>query len=204
MKLYLAPVAPNPTRVKTYVAEKGLLANAEIEAISVSMLEGEQRSPQHLARNPSGTLPVLELNDGSFITESLTIMQYLEALYPEPPMIGVDTRSHFRTLEMERKIELGVTNRLVRWVHATNSPLGLPKNKGIEESENRNLPNGLQFTNDLIGANEFVLGDTPTIADCTLFGGLFFAEFFAWQIPAEYSNLLRWYEAFKKRPSAQL
>jgi glutathione S-transferase len=204
MKFYYAPVAPNPTRVKTYLAEKGLLASAEIELVAVSLLEGEQRSPQHLARNPGGTLPVLELDDGSFITESLTIMQYLEALYPEPPMIGGDTRSHFRTLEMERKIELGVANRLVNWVHATNSPLGLAKNPGIEESENRNLPSGLKFSDQLIGGHEFVLGDSPTIADCTLFGGLFFAEFFGWQIPEEYANLLRWYEAFKKRPSTQL
>lgn len=204
MKLYIAPVAPNPTRVKTFVMEKDLVRSGQVEVVQISLLDGEHRSPEHLARNPAGTLPVLELDDGAFITESLTIMQYLDELFPEVPMIGTDLLSKTRALEAERKIEFAVFYRLVRLVHATNSPLGLPKNPGIEESENRNLPNGLARVDGLLKGSEFVMGDYPSIADCTLFAGLFFAEFFSWNLTADYPNLIRWYEDFKQRPSAQL
>jgi glutathione S-transferase len=200
MKLYVAPVAPNPNRVRTYVLEKGL----EIELVNVSLMDGEHRSEQHLERNPAGTLPVLELDDGSFITESLSIIQYLEETFPEPTMTGLSTVDKIRAFELERKIEFGVFFRIVRLVHATNSPLGLPNNSGIAESENLNLPRGLERADALLKDNEFLMGDAPTIADCTLFAGLFFGEFFSWNVPEQYVNLIRWYESFKQRPSAQL
>ena len=200
MKLYVAPVTPNPNKVRTYVLEKGL----DIELINLSLMDGDHQSAQHLERNPAGTLPVLELIDGSFISESLTIMQYLEEVFPTPTMTGLSPVEKVRAFELERKIEFGVFYRIVRLIHATNSPLGLPNNSGIEESENRNLPLGLERADALLKDNEFLMGGSPTIADCTLFAGLFFGEFFSWNVPAEYPNLIRWYEAFKQRPSAQL
>lgn len=200
MKLYYSFVAPNPTRVRTYVREKGI----ELEMVLVDLTKGEHRLDAHLARNPAGTLPVLELDSGDYLTESLTIMEYLEALYPEPPMLGTDLMSRTRILEAERKIEINVTMRIIRLIHATNSPLGLPRNEGIAESERRNLPNGLGQVNDWLEGKSFVMGDQPTIADCTLFGGCFFGEFFSWKIPDEYPNLQRWYAEFKTRPSAAL
>ena len=204
MKLYIAPVAPNPTRVKTFVLEKGLVETGDVELVPISLFDGEHRSDIHLKRNPAGTIPVLELDDGSFINESLSIMQYLEEQFPEPCMTGRTTIEKVRAYEAERKIEFSVFFRIVRLVHATNSPLGLPKNPGIEESETKNLPNGLGRTNLQLQQNEFVMGDAPTIADCTLFAGLFFGEFFSWSVPDEYPHIIRWYEAFKQRPSAQL
>lgn len=204
MKLYVAPVAPNPTRVKVYAMEKGLIENGALELVPVSLLDGEHQSDQHLSRNPAGTLPVLELDDGSFIAESLSIMQYLEERFPEPSMTGDGLIQKIRAYEAERKIEFSVFMRLVRLIHATNSPLGLPPNPGIEESENRMLPSGLGRTNDLLADNKFLLGDSVSIADCTLFAGLFFSEFFSWNLPEKYSHIIRWYEAFKLRPSAQL
>jgi glutathione S-transferase len=208
LKFYFSPVAPNPTRVRTYLREKGLIDSAtrpdQIEQVTVSLGDGEHKSEQHLARNPSATLPVLELDDGTYISESLTIMQYVEELYPQPVMIGETTLQRALTLQAERKVEMDVLVRLVRLIHATNSPLGLPSNPGIAESERQRLPNGLARTDLMLTDREFLMGDKPSIADCTLFGGLFFAEFFSWQLPQEYGNITRWYDAFKLRPSAQL
>ena len=85
MKLYYFPVAPNPTRVRIYLAEKG----TEVEQVLVDLRKGEQSSrSEHLERNPFGNLPVLELDDGRFLTESLAIMELFEELYPDPPMLG--------------------------------------------------------------------------------------------------------------------
>ncbi len=82
MKLYYFPIAPNPTKVRVYLAEKGL----ELPTERVSLPEGAQRSPDFLAKNPMGKLPVLELDDGSFVNDSNAIIEYLEEVHPEPSL----------------------------------------------------------------------------------------------------------------------
>ncbi len=88
MKIYVFPVAPNPTKVRLYLAEKAA-GGGEIglTEVMVNLLEGEQRTSEHRSRNPMGKLPVLELDDGTHLTESLAIIEYLEERYPDPPMI---------------------------------------------------------------------------------------------------------------------
>ena len=149
MKLYHFPIAPNPAKVLAYVREKGL-DELELELELVDFLKGEQNSPAHLARSPRGTVPVLELDDGTCLTESLPIMEYLEEAFPEPPMIGSSPVERAQVRARERYIELNITNRLVRLVHATNSPLGLPPNPGLAESERKNLPGSLAYVDELV------------------------------------------------------
>ena len=200
MKFYYFPVAPNPTRVRTYIGEKGI----SLEMIQVNLREGEQNQAQHLARNPRAKLPVLELDDGTCITESLPIIEYLEELHPEPPMIGGNALERVRTRELERMAEMNVLLPMGRLVHATNSPVGLPANPAVAAVEEAKLPAGMGLFNDILAGQPFVGGARPSIADCTLFAGLFFGEFFGVSIAAEHSDLLRWYSDFKERPSAQL
>ncbi len=197
MKLYHFPPAPNPAKVLFYVKEKGI---ADIELEMVNFLDGEQREPEHLARSPRGTVPVLELDDGTVLTESLPIIEYLEELYPEPVMIGSTPLERAQVRARERYIELNVTNRLVRLVHATNSPIGLPQNPGLAESERSNLPGSLTYVNELVGGGPFVMGAQPTIADCTLLAGYNFARFGGLEILDDgYPNLDRWFETFAMR-----
>lgn len=197
MKLYYFPVAPNPTKVRTYMREKGI----EIEEVKVDFGKGEQKSPEHLARNPLGTLPVLELDEGQCITESLPIMEYLEELYPEPVMIGADPVSRMHIRAYERQVETTVLNRIGRLVHATNSPLGWPPNPAVAEPEQHALPGALELIDQRIGNNPFAAGNTPTIVDCTLFAALYFGEHFDITIPDNCTNIARWYTDFKQRPS---
>jgi glutathione S-transferase len=199
VKLYTFVIAPNPTKVRVYLAEKGI----EIEQVSVNLPQGEQRSPEHLARNPLARLPVLELDDGSRLTESLAIIEYLEELHPEPPMIGRSPLERARVRELERIAELDVLMRVARIVHATRSPLGLPPNPALAEVERARLPQVLGVLEARIGDAPFVAGDRPTIADCSLFAAFRFANFGGVEIDPACARLHAWYARFSERPSAR-
>jgi glutathione S-transferase len=195
MKFYTFPPAPNPARVGFYLREKGI----DLETVLVDFTKGEQNTPEHLARNPAGTAPVLELDDGSYLTESLAIIEYLEELFPDPPMIGADPLSRARTREAERDIEFAVMLRIIRYVHAHKSPLGLPPNPAVAEQELNRLPNGLKRVEARLEGNEFVMGAAPSIADCTLLAALNFGRFADLEPGAEYPNMGAWYERYALR-----
>lgn len=198
MKLYCFPVAPNPTKVRVYLAEKGI----EIPEVLVSLPKGEQRLPEHLARNPLGALPVLELDDGSHLTQSLAIIEYLEERFPEPPMIGREPLERARVRELERLIDLHILLPIARVIHATNSPLGLPPSPEIAKAASDSLPRPLAHLDSLLAERPFVAGDAPSIADCTLYATFFFAGFGKVAIDEQYAALHRWRKDFAARPSA--
>lgn len=201
MILYTFPPAPNPRKLAVYLGEKGLT----LPTVRVDLLANEQRSPAFLQINPRGTVPVLELDDGTRITESLPIIEYLEEIHPEPPLIGRSARERARVREAERMIDVGVLVRVARLVHARRSPLpGVTGNPETARQEAERLPAILQMVDELIGEQRFVMGDRPTIADCTLFAGLAFGELFDLPVDSRCGRLHRWYGAFKERPSAAL
>jgi glutathione S-transferase len=194
MKLYTFPPAPNPSRVQFYLKEKGI----ELEQVLVDFFKGEQSAPEHLARNPAGVVPVLELDDGTCLNESLAIIEYLEELNPEPPMIGTDPLSRAQTRAVERDIEINVLLRVIRYVHAKKSPLGQPPNPVIAEHELARLPGGLGRIDRRLEGSEFVMGAQPSIADCTLLAALNFGRFADLPL-AGYANVQRWFERFALR-----
>lgn len=205
MKLYFFPVAPNPTKVRLYVAEKRA-AGGTLEVVEevVNLPEGEHKKPAHLSRNPLGRLPVLELQDGSYLTESLPIIEYLEETTPEPPMIGRTALERARVRELERLADLGVLVPIARIVHATKSPLGFPPSPEVAAVFRRALPEALRILDDrLSDGRPFVAGERPTIADCTLAAGLQFARFGGVAIDSAFSHLLRWDAAYRSRKPAK-
>jgi glutathione S-transferase len=204
VKLYTFPAAPNPRRLNLYLAEKGLRVPAEL----VSIPQGETRAPAFLAKNPLGGLPVLELDDGTLLTESLAIIEYLEELHPEPPMIGTTPLERARVRALERVCELGVLARVGRVVHHTRSPIpGFVSVPAVAEQARaelfqKELPGPLAFLDLALEGRPFVAGDAPTIADCTLFAALEFGRFFGVDPLPAFANLTRWHTAFLARPSA--
>ena len=103
MKIYDFAFAPNPRRLRIFVAEKGL----KIPTEQVDIFSGQNRTPEMLAKNPAGGLPVIELDDGTHMAESVAICRYLEGLHPEPNLMGKDIREQ-STIEMwNRRVELG-------------------------------------------------------------------------------------------------
>ena len=127
MKLYMVPLAPNPTKVMLYIAERAELGvELPIEQIVVNTVKGRHKEPEHLARNPFGTVPTLELDDGSYLVESLAIIEYLEDAYPDNNLLGDDPLTRARARDVERVIDLRVARQMGGYAHATNSPLGKP------------------------------------------------------------------------------
>ena len=205
MKLYVFPIAPNPTKVRLYLAEKTAGgAMIDLPQVTVNLREGEQRGPAHLARNPIGKLPVLELEDGSYLIESLAIIEYLEECYPDPPMIGRTALERARVRELERIAELGVLLPVGRIVHATNSPLGFAPNPGVAAHFRSVLPDALRVLDErLSDGRPFVSGDRPSIADCTLAAAFQFARFGGVEIDPEFQNLAQWNARYREHPVAK-
>lgn len=205
MKLFYFPIAPNPTRVRLYLAEKAAGGTAiELEQRLVDLRSGEQREPEHRARNPLGKLPVLELPDGSFLTESLAIIEYLEELHPEPPMIGRTPEARARVRELERVAELAVLQPIGRIIHGTKSPLGLPPAPEVAAHARAALPDGLAVLEArLSDGRPFLAGESVSIADCTLAAGLQFARFAGVELPGELPQLMRWDRAYRERAPAR-
>lgn len=205
MKLYVFPVAPNPTKLRLYVAEK-LAGGAKLDLAEqvVDLRSGEQKSAEHRARSAFGRLPVLELDDGSFLTESLAIIEYLEELEPEPPMIGRTPLERARVRELERTAELGVMGPIARIVHATKSPLGLPPVPEIAAAARVALDEALRVLDaKLEDGRPFVAGDRPTVADCTLAAALQFGRFGGVTLDPELASLLRWDRSYRERDPAK-
>ena len=201
MKLYDFIGAPNPRKVRVYLAEKGI----EVPLEQVNIMSGENRTPEFLKKNPLGGLPVLELDNGSHLSESLAIMEYFEELHPTPPMIGTSPHDRARVRELERIAELGVLNRIATIFQNTHPFMAGRIKQSADAADNARtqLAANLKVLDAKIGAQRFVAGARPTIADCTLLAALEFAQFAQVNIDPAYANVARWYADFKQRPSAQ-
>lgn len=202
MRLYFFPVAPNPTRVLLYLSLKEAAGTAiPLERVRVDLRKGEQKSPEHLARNPFGRLPVLELDDGTCLTESRAIMGYLEELYPEPNLIGASPKERAQVMEVERVAEQGVLYAAARIVHAKASPLGLPANPAVVEFYEPRLARTLEVLEAWMSdGRPFLAGTGPTVADCTMLAGLNFGRLAKLSLDPSLQRLCAWERSFRQRP----
>ncbi|MBY0402170.1 glutathione S-transferase family protein [Myxococcota bacterium] len=204
MKLYVFPVAPNPTKVRLYLEEKAAAGfRVPLEQVTINLIEKAQRSPEHLARNPFGTLPVLETESGRFLIESLPIIDHLEELFPVPSMFGPDPESRAIARQLERIADIGVLIPVARIVHATDSPVGQPPNPAVSAYYRERLPRSLDYLEDLLGdGRPFLAGDRVTVGDCTLAAGLQFGRFRKREFLEGYPRLSVWDERYRARPAA--
>ena len=199
MKIYDFGGAPNPKKLRIYLAEKGIKVPVE----QVNIVTGETRTPEFLKKNPLGGLPVLELDDGSHLTESLAIMEYFEELHPNPPMIGTTPLERARVRALERIAEIGVLLRVAAIFQNTHPFMAsrIKQSSDAAETARTQLGASLNVLDQKM-SGQFVAGSRPTIADCTLFAALEFAEFAQVPIDPGCANVARWHAAFRERPSA--
>jgi glutathione S-transferase len=201
MKIHDFVGAPNPKKLRVYLAEKGLKVPVE----PVDIVSGQNRQPEFLKKNPLGGLPVLELDDGTCLPESLAIIEYFEELHPNPPMIGSSPLERARVRALERIAELGVLSSVAVIFQNTHPFMAgrLKQSPDAAENARTRLAANLKVLDDTIGGRKFIAGEKPSIADCTLLAALDFAEFAGAPLDPRYKNVGRWYAGFKERPSAQ-
>ena len=202
MKLYEAPRAPNPRRVKIFLAEKGL----DIPAVPVDLGALEQKSPAYSAINPLQRTPALELDDGTVITESIAICRYLEALHPEPPLFG-ETPLERAIVEMwERRMEfglLGTVASVFRHLHPAMAQMEVPQIPVWGEANKPRVLEFLAFMDRHLADNRFLAGDRFSVADITGFVGVDFMKPAKIALPEDLSAVRRWHSEIAARPSAR-
>ncbi len=202
MKLHEAE-SPNARRVHVFLKEKGV----EIESVPVDIRAAENLSPEFLAKNPAGRVPVLELDDGSFIAESVAISRYIEALHPEPNLFG-------QTAEDMARIEMW--NRRAEFNIAQNAALAFRNISGFFKDREvcveewgrvcaEEATNQLGMFEDQLGKTAYLAGDAFSIADIS-FGVFYgFAEMVEKMTGVDFErgrpNLTRWYGELSSRPS---
>ena len=202
MKLYTVPLAPNPMRVTLYLAERRALgADIPVETVLVNTLKGEHRQAEHLARNPFGTLPVLELDNGQYLTESLSIIDYFEAAFPEGRLLPNDPALAALARNIERTLEMRVTYDLAWWVHFTKSPIDYEPDPDKAAELLSKMQVGLHYAEQLLGdGREFLTGDQPSIADCTVAAFLQFMRYTGGDLIADRPALRAWDTRYRGRP----
>lgn len=204
MKLLTYPGAPNPRRVHIYLAEKGI----EIPFETVDITKRENRTPEFLENiNLTGGIPVLELDDGSHIPESVSICRYLEASNPEPPLFGRDAREMatidvwIRRMELNFMLSVGMV-----WLHGSPFTKAVVENQ-IEEVADQHRKVVYQFFKLFdreLRKRPHVAGDSFSMADIIAFATLEFAENLNHLHPREDQEaLLAWKAACAARPSAK-
>ena len=204
LKLYISPVAPNPTKVRLYLAEKRALGcEIEVEEVPINLGKLDHKKPEHLARNPFGVLPVLELKSGAFLIESLSIIDFLEELHPDPSIWGGDVESRALARQVERIAELGGLIPMANVVHATDSPVGREANPIVAKHYRDRLTPNLDYLEDLLSdGRPFLTGATVSVADCTLAAGFQFGRFRNLDFTEGYPEIQRWDSAYRKRDPA--
>lgn len=205
MKLYVFPVAPNPTKVRLYLAEKAAAGcRVPLEEVTVNLVQKEQRSAEHRARNPFATLPVLETDSGRHLIESLSIIDLLEELHPKPSMFGETPEARAVARQIERIADLGVLIPVGSIIHATDSPVGYPANPPVADYFHGRLPAKLDYLEDLLSdGRPWLAGERVTVADCTLAAALQFGRFRKIDPLGERAGLRAWDERFRGRESAR-
>jgi glutathione S-transferase len=201
VKLYDSAMAPNPRRVRIFLAEKGI----EVPTEQVDIAKAENRKAPFLAKNPMGVLPVLELDDGTCIAESIAICRYFEGVQPDPPLFGVDTQD-IAVVEMwNRRMELEVFNAITGTFRNTHDFFKgrIPQVPEWGEVCRGAAEKRLAWLDEVLADREFIAGERFTVADITALCGIDFGRVTKIGIQPEQKNLSRWHEAVSSRPSAK-
>ncbi|MDK1024703.1 MAG: glutathione S-transferase family protein [Gammaproteobacteria bacterium] len=201
MKLYNS-VGPNPKVVRMYIAELGI----EIEKQEVDLMAGENRQAAYMELNPTGTMPALELDDGSVISEITALCEYLDEKQGHTPLLGTTAEERAETRMWCRRIDLGILENLAN---------GFRSSEGLELFKDRihTIPHAaddlkaiaqekITWLDGIMGGNDYVCGDRFSLADIMLFCFLEFGAQVGQPLNKENSNIVAWYDRVVARDSA--
>ena len=201
MKLFDSQRAPNPRRVRWCMAEKGI---DDIEIVSVDIMKGEHRTPEYRSRAGLAQVPVLEMDDGTAITESIAICRYLESRYPEPNLFGRDAQE-IAVIEMwTRRAEMLLATPLMLAVRHSHPALAALEQQVPEVAAEHlaGAQRALRVFDRQLGQSAFIAGDRLTMADIVAITGLDFARMVKFRPEESLLHLARWADAMRQRPAA--
>jgi len=203
LKIYDYKGFPNPARIRIALAEKGLAD--KVEFVTIDVPGGEHKRPAFLARNPAGTVPVLELEDGAHIAECTAITEYLDNLHGEPTLTGKGARDRALIHMMQRRAEAGLLDAVATYFHHATPGLGPDietyQNREWGEKSRERALTGMRYLDEVLGKQPYLAGERFTMADITAFAGLAFADFAGIDVPADLTNLIAWRARVAERPS---
>ncbi|MDP6981183.1 MAG: glutathione S-transferase family protein [Myxococcota bacterium] len=200
MKLYDSKNAPNPRRTRIFISEKGL--DIPTEEVDIGSLQ--TRTPEFLAKNPMGRVPVLELDDGSHIAESIAICRYLEALHPDPPLFGT-TPEEVANVEMwVQRVEYNLAERVFGCFQNTHDYMKerMEQVPAFGEVARKGAIDFLAVLDERLGRTKFIAGDRYTMADISAQMAIDFGKVVKIRIADDQKNLQRWHVEVSVRPSA--
>jgi glutathione S-transferase len=208
MKLYDCRIAPNPRRLRIFLAEKGI----GLETVEVDILGEENLKPDFQRINPRGVLPTLEFDDGTRIDEVAAICRYFEEIQPQPPLLGTDARSKALVVSRQRHMEIDgmiavsevVRNSAPAFARRSlpGVAAGTPAIPQLVERGTGSLERCFRRLEEYLGQSEFVAGDRYTLADITALCTIDFAGWAHLKVPEHHVQTQRWYKAVSTRPSA--
>ena len=200
MKLYQS-IGPNPRVVTMFIAEKGL----DIERVDVDLRAGENRQAPHLARNPSGQTPCLELDDGRHISEITAICEYLEEVQPDPPLIGRTAEERAETRMWVRRIDLNICEPLANGFRfAEGLAMFTPRMRCLPDAAvglKAIAQDRITWLDGLMAGKSFVAGERFTLADILLYAFLDFGAAVGQPLNPANKAIGAWFERVKARPS---
>jgi glutathione S-transferase len=201
LKLYDFTLAPSPRRVRIFLAEKGI----DVELVQLDIMRNANRTPEFYKKNPLGSLPILEFDDGTFLSESVAICRYFEELQPEPNLFGLDARERAIVEMWNRRIELEIFAPVGHvWSHLSEVAKGRGRRiPEFGEIQKRAAIDRITWLDGELCGREFIAGDRYTIADITTLRMIDFARTIDIRIQPEQLNLARWHREVSSRHSAK-
>jgi glutathione S-transferase len=202
MKILETRTAPNPRRVRIFLAEKGI----EVPFEELDLMKGALKTPEFTEKNWFQRVPVLILDDGTAISETIAICRYFEELQPEPALFGKGALGR-ATVEMwSRRVELGLflgVAQAFRHLHPAMAHLEVPQVPAWGEANKPRVLDVLGFLDRELANRQYIAGDAFSVADITALVSVDFMRPARIQRPPELKNVERWYREVSARPSAK-
>ena len=202
MKLYDLPASPNARRVRIFIAEKGI----EIATVPVNMMEGENQTEEYLAKNSLGRMPLLELDDGTCIAESMAICRYLDELNPEPALFGRDALERALVEMWQRRMEFEFLMPMISVFRHTGEMWKgrLTQIPEMAEVDSKNVKARMEWLDKELAGKQFIATEEYTVADITAQCAFVMGKAaLGMRIPEELSNLNEWWARVTSRPTAR-
>jgi glutathione S-transferase len=202
MKLYDGGRAPNPRRVRIFLAEKGIVL--PLEPVDLGSLQ--HKSPAYSAVNPLQRLPALELDDGTVLTESIAICRYFEEVQPEPALFGRGALEKARVEMWNRRMEMNLfqpVSHVFRHTHPAMKEMEAPQVPAWAEANRPRVAAFLQLLDRELTERRFAAGDSYSVADITGLVAVDLMKPAKLTLPEELTNVRRWHAEISARPSAK-